>query len=294
MRVLVTGLSGFTGWHLAETLQNAGYEVLGLGSEASSIVPQYLPTDLDETGRIAAWLSEVQPTHIIHLAALSHVVGDAIDFYRVNVLGTESLLQAIVDADIAPQKVVIASSANIYGNAQTNPITEATAIRPANHYGVSKAAMELMLCKWQQRLPIIVTRPFNYAGPGQSDRFVFAKIVAAFRQRAKVIKLGNIHVSRDLSDVRYVADIYRRLIECEHRDIVVNICSGKPVSILEAIDIMERIAGYRPDIEIDPALVRPDEIMTLSGDTSYLRQLLGDMVPIDIARTLQDMYETPA
>ena len=57
---------------------------------------------------------------------------------------------------------------------------------------------------------------------------------------------------------------------------------------------MERIAGYRPDIEIDPALVRPDEIMTLSGDTSYLRQLLGDMVPIDIARTLQDMYETPA
>ena len=83
MRVLVTGLSGFTGWHLAKKLQTTGYDVLGLGSEASSIVPKYLRADLDETARISGWLSEVLPTHVIHLAALSHVMGNAIDFYRL-------------------------------------------------------------------------------------------------------------------------------------------------------------------------------------------------------------------
>ncbi len=293
MRVLVTGLSGFTGWHLARELHAAGYEVAGLGSDASSVVPEYLCAGLDQTDRISAWVRKIQPTHVIHLAALSHVVGDAVDFYRVNVLGTESLLQAISDANTTPQKVIIASSANVYGNAKDNPITEATAVCPANHYGVSKAAMELMLCKWQRRLPIIVTRPFNYTGPGQSDRFVYAKIVAAFRARSSAITLGNIHVSRDLSDVRYVAEIYRRLLECAESDIVVNICSGKAVSILEAIDAMEVIAGYSPAIEIDQALVRPDEIMTLSGDPSYLRQLLGNVTPIDFRETLLDMYKMP-
>lgn len=291
MRVLVTGLAGFTGWHLAATLRTAGYDVAGLGKDPSAIVPDYLPTALDETAKISAWLRDLRPTHLIHLAALSHVVGDPLEFYRVNVLGTESLLEAIVDAGIAPEKIVIASSANIYGNATETPITESAAIRPMNHYGISKAAMELMLERWHNRLPIIVTRPFNYTGPGQSEQFVYAKIVAAFRRRESVITLGNIQVSRDLSDVRYVCDVYRRLLECRDHDIAVNICSGNSVSIYQAIDIMAEIAGYRPEIEIDPALVRPDEIITLSGDTSRLRQMLGDITPVEITRTLRDMYE---
>ncbi len=291
MRVLVTGLAGFTGWHLAGTLRSAGYDVAGLGHEPSAIVPDYLPVALEDTAKISAWLRHLRPTHIIHLAALSHVVGDSLEFYRVNVLGTESLLQAIADAGITPEKIVIASSANIYGNATETPITENCPIRPMNHYGVSKAAMELMLTRWHSRLPIIVTRPFNYTGPGQSEQFVYAKIVAAFRRRAGAITLGNIQVSRDLSDVRYVCDIYRRLLECGESNIAVNICSGNSVSINHAIDIMTEISGYRPEIEIDPALVRPDEILTLSGDTSRLRQLLGDVTPVDITTTLRDMYE---
>jgi GDP-6-deoxy-D-talose 4-dehydrogenase len=291
MRVLVTGLAGFTGWHLKAALNAAGYDVAGLGIEPSNIVPDYLATTLDDTAKVSAWLRVLRPTHVIHLAALSHVMGDALEFYRVNVLGTESLLQAIVDAGLSPEKIVIASSANIYGNATDTPINESTAVRPMNHYGVSKAAMELMLAKWHSRFPIIVTRPFNYTGPGQSERFVYAKIVAAFRRRQGVITLGNIHVSRDLSDVRYVSDIYRRLLESEEHDIAVNICSGNSISICQAIDIMSEIAGYSPEIEIDPALVRPDEIMTLSGDTSRLSQLLGNITPVNIGRTLQDMYE---
>jgi GDP-6-deoxy-D-talose 4-dehydrogenase len=291
MRVLVTGLAGFTGWHLVATLRAAGYDVVGLGKEPSTIVPEYLQTSLDDTGKISSWLTDVRPDYVIHLAALSHVMGNALDFYRVNVLGTESVLQAISDAGLVPRKIVIASSANIYGNAAETPIAESCAIRPMNHYGVSKAAMELLLVKWYRRLPIIVTRPFNYTGPGQSERFVYAKIVAAFRRRASVITLGNIQVSRDLSDVRFVCDVYRRLLECDADNIAVNICSGNSVSIRQALEIMSDISGYRPEIEIDPELVRPDEIMALSGDTSRLRQLLGDIIPADISRTFRDMYE---
>lgn len=290
MRALVTGLSGFTGTHLEGVLRSAGYDVFGLGKESWGDHANYLAADLEDTPLISAWLREVRPTHIIHLAALSHVVGDPLGFYQVNVLGTESLIQAIVNAGITPEKMVIASSANIYGNASENPITENTPIRPMNHYGVSKAAMELMLSKWHPRLPIIVARPFNYTGPGQSERFVFAKIVAAFRRREPTLSLGNIHVSRDLSDVRYISRIYQRLLECSSHNLSVNICSGNTVSILEAIDIMADIAGYRPEIEVNPALVRADEIMTLSGDPSLLTQLVGPLDLISIRQTLQDMY----
>lgn len=294
MRVLVTGLAGFTGVHLESALQSAGYEVFGLGKEPLGDGANYLAADLEDTQMIRTWLREIRPTHVIHLAALSHVVGDPLGFYQVNVLGTESLIQAIVDAGITPEKMVIASSANIYGNASENPITENTPIRPMNHYGVSKAAMELMLSKWHTRLPIIITRPFNYTGPGQSERFVFAKIVAAFRRRDSTLSLGNIHVSRDLSDVRYVSRIYQRLLECDTHNVPVNLCSGNTVSILQAIDIMSDIAGYRPEIEVNPALVRADEIMTLSGDPSLLGRLVGPLEPIDIRQTLQDMYNAVA
>lgn len=292
MRVLVTGLGGFTGRHLTKKLQTTGFEVFGLGNEPSDIVPGYLATGLENTEGITAFLREIRPTHVIHLAALSHVVGNALDFYDVNVLGTESLIQAVTNAGLEPQKLVIASSANIYGNADDSPVSESSPIRPMNHYGVSKAAMELMLTKWQNRLPIIIARPFNYTGPGQSERFVYAKIVAAFRRRNARIQLGNIHVSRDLSDVRYVVDIYRRLLECDASGVAVNICSGNAVTISQAIDMMADIAGYRPEIDIDPALVRPDEIITLSGDSARLKDLVGPVEPLEIRQTLLDMYET--
>lgn len=290
MRVLVTGGTGFTGQHLRALLVGGGHEVVGLGNDNPSGLSHYLQTDLGETERITDWLRGAQPTHIIHLAALSHVVGNALDFYRVNVLGTESLIQAIADAGISPEKIVIASSANIYGDSTSSPISEDQPIRPKNHYGLSKAAMELMLVKWFARLPIIITRPFNYTGPGQSESFVYAKIVGAFRRRDAKIRLGNINVSRDLSDVRYVAQVYQRLIESPACGVTVNICSGNSVSITDAIDQMAAIAGYRPEIEIDQSLVRADEIEKLSGDTRRLHSLVGDIPPISITQTLTDMY----
>ena len=101
-RALITGISGFTGQHLANTLAKTGWEIVGLGNERLPVESDHLDADLADTSRLSEWISHVCPTHIVHLAALSHVVGDPLSFYRANVLGTESLLEAVSRSGIVP------------------------------------------------------------------------------------------------------------------------------------------------------------------------------------------------
>lgn len=295
--VLITGIDGFTGRHLARVLSADGWHVAGLGGGGgyeSCKINQYLSVDLNDTATIANWLSQVQPTHIIHLAALSFVVSnDPLLFYRVNVLGTESLLHAIEQSNLHLEKIIVASSANIYGNAVTSPINENALPQPQNHYALSKLVMEHLVRRWFDRLPMIITRPFNYTGPGQSERFVFAKIVGAFRRREPEIKLGNLDVARDLSDVTYVTEIYHRLL-CSHvRSETFNICSGHSVSLQEVIDLMSDIAGYTPRITIDPSLIRRDDVRALWGDPSHLHHAIGEITMPSLKETLLSMYQQP-
>jgi GDP-6-deoxy-D-talose 4-dehydrogenase len=278
-RVLVTGLSGFTGAHLLPRLRADGWTVLGLGLGPAMEGVETLEADLEDRDAMAKWLREVRPNHILHLAALSHVVGDALPFYQTNVVGTENLLLAIADANIDPVKLVIASSANIYGNAGKAAIGEDTPPRPVNHYAVSKAAMELVARNYFDRWPTIIVRPFNYTGPGQSEAFVFAKLAAAFRRRDPRITLGNLEVARDLSHVRFVVDCYAKLLSSSVRSETVNICSGQCVTLREAIGMLETLSGHNPEIVSDPALQRVDEIAWLQGDPSKLRALLGSEAP---------------
>lgn len=291
-RVLITGISGFTGRHLADALASDGWNIFGMGPERLAVEANHLEVDLADTGAMSDWIAQIQPTHVVHLAALAHVVGDPLSFYRVNVLGTESLLEALSRADVKPAKILIASSANIYGNALRSPISESMPIRPVNHYALSKAAMELLCAKWFERLPIVVTRPFNYTGPGQSEAFVFPKIVAAFRQRAPVLRLGNLDVARDLSDVRFVCEAYRRLLLSDVHSEVVNICSGKSVALMTALEVMEEISGFRPRVEVDAAFVRKDEVKSLCGDPSRLFENVGVIELTPLRSLLQRMYES--
>lgn len=290
--VLVTGISGFTGEHLAHLLTRAGWKVAGLGGHRHECEFDHLDADINDTERLTQWIRAVQPTHIIHLAALSHVTSsDALSYYRVNVLGTESLLVALQNSEVAVAKIIIASSANIYGNAPVSPIFESSEPQPMNHYALSKIAMEALVKKWFSKFPILVTRPFNYTGPGQSESFVFAKIVAAFARRQTELRLGNTNVSRDLSDVRYVAEAYARLLECNHVNTFVNICSGRSVSLLEVIDELEIIVGHRPRILVDTALVRPDEVKELYGSPNKLSEMIGRLEVPRLHETLRSMYE---
>lgn len=289
-RVLITGVGGFTGRHLAKALIDSGWSVIGLGLAAEGVGVPTLDIDLADTPAITLWLQEHQPTHVVHLAALSHVVGDPLSFYRVNVLGTESLLEAIDRAQLVPAKVLIASSANIYGNAETPTLTESAPARPMNHYALSKATLELLVRKWFDRLPIVMTRPFNYTGPGQAESFLVPKIVASHRRRDAVIKLGNTQVARDFSDISVVCEAYRRLLSSGARSLTVNICSGRSTSVAEILRTMAQISGHSPRVEVDSALVRKDDILELKGDPSALFQTIGHLEPLPIREILARMY----
>jgi nucleoside-diphosphate-sugar epimerase len=186
--------------------------------------------------------------------------------------------------------VLLASSANIYGNAAVPVIDESVAPAPANDYAVSKLAMEYMARLWMDRLPIVITRPFNYTGVGQSENFLLPKIVSHFRKGARRIELGNLAVARDFSDVRTVAKTYRRLLAAAPAGEVFNICSGRSHSLESLIDMMNDIAGYRIDVHVNPAFVRANEVRTLSGNNAKLASTIGAIESVPLVDTLRWMY----
>lgn len=276
MRTLVTGLSGFTGQYLKAELAAHGHEVVGLES------------DLTNALALADEVQRVQPDWVAHLAGISFVGhSDQNDFYRVNLLGTRNLLAALACCEKRPISVLLASSANVYGNSAEGVLYEDTPTNPANDYAVSKLAMEYMARLWLDKLPICVARPFNYTGAGQAESFLLPKIVAHFRQRAKVIELGNLDVWRDFSDVRAVAQAYRRLLEESPIGVTVNICSGQIHSLREILAIVEQISGHKIEVRVNPAYVRANEVKTLCGDPSRLRSLIGPWQTPPLEETLR-------
>ena len=287
-RVLLTGANGFTGKYVRAELQAAGYTVIDavVGAPGSDEVMLDI-VSLDNCRRV---MERVRPDYLVHLAAISFVAhADVEAFYRVNVIGTLNLLQALGDAGVEPRRVLIASSANVYGNTASGVITEAEPPRPVNHYAVSKLAMEHMVRTWADRMPIVITRPFNYTGVGQEPHFLVPKIVSHFVRHAPVIELGNLDVERDFSDVRMVARAYHRLLECECAGETVNVCSGQPYSLRSIVESMQRIAGYDIDVRINPDFIRRSEVKTLVGSVQKLHDLIGPVGIIPLEETLRWM-----
>ena len=177
-RALVTGLGGFTGRYLASELEAAGYRVFGTAHGNDPLGPDMFAVDLGNREDLHRVVAEVRPDVVAHLAAISFVAhGDVEAIYRVNVVGTRNLLEVLAGLDKRPMAVLLASSANIYGNAAVEVIDELVAPSPANDYAVSKLAMEFMARLWLERLPVVIARPFNYTGVGQSESFLLPKIV---------------------------------------------------------------------------------------------------------------------
>jgi nucleoside-diphosphate-sugar epimerase len=189
--------------------------------------------------------------------------------------------------------VVLASSANIYGNAATLPITEGTSPAPENDYAVSKVAMEAMARLWMERLPITLVRPFNYTGVGQSENFLIPKIVGHFRRGERSIELGNTDVARDFSDVRDIARAYATIVARAPWGETINLCSGNAHSLDEVLSIMAGIAGYEIEVRVNPAFVRANEIKLLVGSNARLRELTGFAPSIPLEETLRWMNSAP-
>ncbi|MYM29922.1 NAD-dependent epimerase/dehydratase family protein [Duganella sp. CY15W] len=291
-RALITGLSGFTGHYVAQELRNAGYEVFGTITLGHAPGAGEFAVDLNDRAGLAAVVQQVQPDVVAHLAAIAFVAhGDAEQMYRVNVAGTRNLLEALAGLAHKPAAVLLASSANIYGNADVGVIDEQVPAAPANDYAVSKLSMEYMARLWQDKLPLIVVRPFNYTGVGQHENFLLPKIVSHFRRQASDIELGNLHVWRDFSDVRMVAHSYRKLLAAPAAiGSTFNICSGHGYSLGEALDMMADIAGYKINVHVNPAFVRANEVVRLVGDNQRLAGVIGALDIVPLADTLRWMY----
>lgn len=285
--VLLTGAAGFTGRYLRKALEGRGYKVVPLQFEGPS------PCDLTDRAATEVAVRDAQPDAVIHLAALSFVGHDhPEEFYRVNVFGTLNLLQALTGLDRPPQRVLIASSGNVYGTPDIEVLDELVCPAPVNHYANSKLAMEHMVrANWFSRMPIVITRPFNYTGVGQAKHFLIPKIVQHFRERAKFIELGNLNVFRDFSDVDDVVAAYMALLESDARSEIVNICSGRGIALLDVVRIMNHLAGYEIEVRVNPEFVRENEVPRLVGSNERLRSLAKLPASRPFAETLKRMYE---
>jgi nucleoside-diphosphate-sugar epimerase len=294
-RVLVTGRGGFTGRYAAEVLAARGWDVWGLSHRISpALGPFHRAADLSDPDALTRVIEEIRPDAVLHLAGIAFVAhGNLEDIYRINLVGTRNLLGALARTGHGARGVVLASSANVYGNARQTPITEDTPPSPANDYAVSKLAMEYASKLFADDLPIVIARTFNYTGVGQDQKFLVPKIVAHFRKRAERIELGNLDVARDFSDVRDVARIYTALLESDAaRGQTVNVCSGRSIALGDIIEMCRRFTGHDIDAAVNPAFVRQNEIKILRADPARLEYLLGKLDRYPFEDTLRWMLDT--
>lgn len=277
-RLLITGADGFTGRHLTAIATQAGFSVFELSA------------DLTDTVAVFGEVSAINPTHVVHLAAISSVThADQEAFYRVNLFGSLNLLDSLKALPTKPEKIMLASSANVYGNVDVGIIAESVCPQPVNHYAISKLAMEYMAATYMEDLPIIVTRPFNYTGVGHDNRFVIPKIVEHFKNGAPSIELGNLDVYREYNDVRMVCDAYLKLLNCGISGETYNVCSGNTISLREVISIAEKIVDKKIDVKVNPSFVRPNEVHKLSGNPEKLKAIVGDLQTFSLKDTLKWM-----
>jgi nucleoside-diphosphate-sugar epimerase len=251
-----------------------------------------LQADLTDKAATTAEVLQAAPDVVVHLAAISFV-GHADDtaFYGVNVVGTMNLLAGLAALPIAPAKVLLASSANVYGNCDASPISEDQPPAPVNHYAMSKLAMEHMARTYLDRLPVVFTRPFNYTGPGQAPNFLIPKLVSHFARHAPAIELGNLHVEREFNDVRMVCYAYLGLLDNGLPGEVYNVCSGKPYTLQTVLDELQNITGHHLDVLVKPEFVRANEVHRLCGDPTKLQACVGPLRQPTLHETLKTMLQ---
>lgn len=285
MKLLITGIDGFTGRHLSSYLKDS-YEIYGtsLRKEGQNI----FQCDITQKESIQKVLDYLKPDFIIHLAAISFVGHANIEsFYRVNALGTQNLLESIKEC----QKVIIASSATVYGTQNREVLDETMCPNPNNHYGISKFAAEQIAKNFFNRYNIIITRPFNYTGLYQDEAFLVPKIVKHFKEKKRAIHLGNLNVIREVNSIGFVCEVYKRLLEAKERSFITNIATSRGILLVDIIKNMEKIAGYNIKIIQNEKLIRKNEIIKLIGSKNFLESKIGKIEDISLYDLLKNIYK---
>ncbi|MFA6197091.1 MAG: GDP-mannose 4,6-dehydratase [Sulfurimonas sp.] len=289
-KVLITAIDSFTGSHLSSYLQACGYVVYGTSLFEKS--ENIYKCNITKKEDILSILEQINPDFIIHLSGISFAAHDnSEDFYKVNTIGTINILDSLLELKINPLKIILASSATIYGNHGIEILDESLCPKPANHYGASKYAMECMSQNYFEKLNIILARPFNYTGLGQAEHFLIPKIVKHFKDKKEIIELGNLDIIREFNDISFVCEVYKKFLELDVKSKIVNISSNRGIKLLDVIEMMNEIANYKIEVKVNPAFVRKDDIKTLTGSPKKLFDLIGEVKQKEFKNTLREMFE---
>ena len=306
MGVLITGATGFVGTHLRQyLLQNTDWSIYGTSFPDEPPQPinpdreKLTLLDLRNKADTQAYVKEINPSYIVHLAAQSHVptaYKDPWGTLQNNILGQLNLLQACVKYILKPRTLIIGSSEE-YGRAQLDlPLTENHPLLPENPYSVSKVAQDMLGYQYFRSfdIPIIRLRPFNHVGPGQSPRFVlpaFASQVAHIEanQSEPIIQVGNLEPARDFTDVRDVVRAYHLVLLKGKPGEVYNVASGKAHTIQYLVDQLLANTSRKIEIVIDPERFRPADTPIIYGSATYLKQHTGWVPELTLERTIIDV-----
>ena len=248
--------------HFAKLADAAGHRITALQSnitDAPALEAEVLTTD---------------PDWVIHFAGISFVASkDDEAFYRVHALGSSNLLASLSKLRKKPVKVLLASSATVYGNSNVAHASEDQQLNPIDHYAMSKVAMEEMAKTFMDRLPIIIARPFNYTGPGQKGNFLIPKLIAHFTQKNASIELGNLNVEREFNDINMICEAYLNLLQYGTPAETYNVGSGNARSLKQVINTLIQMTGHAIEVKVNPDFVRANEVRRMCADPAKLNAL---------------------
>jgi len=300
MKILITGACGFVGRHLINELTSHGHQVIGLdiGAPPSWLTAaSFISANITDADALDKAVANVKPDACIHLAAWAFVpsgTSDPAKIFDINLAGTTHVLEAFRKTS-PTARILFISTSHVYGmRARSAPIDEEELLGPDTFYAISKAAAD-QICLLYAKLygmNVLVARPHNHIGPGQSPQFSiasFARQVAAIRNGAPPsMKVGNLDNHRDFTDVRDIARAYRLLIERGSPGKAYNIASGHEVRVGDVLSRLCELAEVNPDISRDAQFYRPtDENPTLN--TRRIRNETGWAPIIPLDQTLKDI-----
>lgn len=293
-KILVTGASGFIGTHLCEYLILNGHDVCALTHKKTDLFmpEQQISVDIEDEKGLSEALENFQPDVIVHLAAIaSPIHGNILDLYRVNLCGTENLFKAADACLPSSTKIILASTAGVYGAQKSEHLSEELPFNPTNHYSISKMNTEILSRQYADSLNIQIIRPFNIVGRGQSNMFLIPKLVESFRSKNSKIVLGNIDAVRDYVDIDYCIQVISKLIFSDKLILpAINICSGQGYSCRDVINTLEELTDQHPEIEVSDQFIRKNEIWRLVGDATLLNNFMGgSCTPLSLKTVLKQM-----
>jgi GDP-4-dehydro-6-deoxy-D-mannose reductase len=303
VKALVTGATGFAGGHLARLLR-ASQEGPIDGTTIDARMPGRDPglrlhvCDVTQGDQVERVLADVRPTHLFHLAAPAHVgesFGRPLEAIQAITAGAVTVLAAAHRLD-PPPRVLLVSSAEVYGTGDGSPIAETAPLEANSPYGVGKLTGEAFARYLAGRgLPVVIARPFNHIGPGQSDRFVcsaFARQIAEAEAglRPPLVEVGNLSPERDFTDVRDTVRAYPLILERGKPGEPFNVASGRAIPISRLLEGLVALSKIKIDVRTDKARLREGEAPRRVGDARKL-QALGWAPTVPLEQTLRDALD---